>query len=459
MRRFSLIGRLGPDDMASVKPVQTDSAVYEIDFLDGDRRMGFGIGQALDQVASLGLRSSERAIDLVLLAALVTAGDTRVSRPINAQDGWTREVDLYVPVSAPELWNDKKQSVEALLRFLTGDRWRVFFHVRTDRTMALAIQPKRVAIDDLTEVSLLSGGLDSLIGAINLLARGRYPLFVSHYWDAETAKAQTSVLKALAKHFCGNEIKRVRVRLGFDRHHLDTQEREATQRGRSFLFYALAALAASAFDRPMAVDVPENGLIALNVPLDPLRLGALSTRTAHPHFIAGMRRLIDAVGLSVSLSNPYRHMTKGEMVSGCADGAFLRKVVSDSMSCSSPAKARYRKLSPRHCGYCVPCLIRRASLKAGLGVKDPTLYTVEDLRSKPLATDRVEGEHVRSFQLMVKRIEADPGLAKILVHKPGPLVDAPEEIPAYADVFRRGVLEVGELLHGVKARPGDGGRS
>ena len=34
MRRFSLIGRLGPDDKASVVPLQPDSAVYEIDFLD-----------------------------------------------------------------------------------------------------------------------------------------------------------------------------------------------------------------------------------------------------------------------------------------------------------------------------------------------------------------------------------------------------------------------------------------
>ena len=454
MKRFSLIGRLGPDDKAPVKPVQTDSDVYEIDFLDGERRMGFGIGQALDQLASLGLRPSERAIDLVLLAALVNAGDTRVSRSINAQDGWTREIDLYAPVSSPKAWNDEGQSIEALLKFLTGDRWRVFFRARTDRTFALAIQPKCLAIDGLTEVSLLSGGLDSLIGAIDLLTKGKRPLFVSHYWDAETAKAQTYVLRALEKHFSEDKIKSLRVRLGFDRRHLDTRETEVTQRGRSFLFYALAVLAASAFNRPMAVNIPENGLIALNVPLDPLRLGALSTRTAHPHVIAGMRSLTGAVGLSVSFSNPYRHMTKGEMVSDCVDSAFLRKVVGNSMSCSSPAKARYKRLSPRHCGYCVPCLIRRASLRAGLGVKDPTLYTVENLRARTLATDRAEGEHVRSFQLMAKRIKKAPGLAKILVHKPGPLIDAPDEIRGYADVFRRGVLEVGKLVEGVKARPG-----
>ena len=453
MRRFSLIGRLGPDDKASVKPIQTDSDVYEIDFLDGERRLGFGIGQALDQLASFGLRPSERAIDLVLLAALVTAGDTRVSRSINAQDSWTREIDLYVPVSAPKAWNDERQSIEALLKFLTGDRWRVSFRARTDRTVALSVRPKRLAIDGLTEVSLLSGGLDSLIGAIDLLADGKRPLFVSHYWDAETAKAQSYLLRMVGKHFFGHEIKSLRVRLGFDKHHLDTGETEATQRGRSFLFYALAVLAASAFDRHMAVKIPENGLIALNVPLDPLRFGALSTRTAHPHVIAGMKRLTGAIRLPVSFSNPYRHMTKGEMVSDCADGSFLRKVVGNSMSCSSPAKARYMGLSPRHCGYCVPCLIRRASLKGGLGAKDPTPYTVKNLRAQTLATDRAEGEHIRSFQLMTKRIKKNPRLAHILVHKPGPLIDAPDEISDYADVFRRGILEVGKLLRGVKAMP------
>ena len=201
MKRFSFIGRLGPDDRATVRPVESESAVYEIDFLDGERRMGFGIGQAQDQLASLGLRPTERAIDLVLLAAMVNAGDTRVSRSNNAQDGWTREIDLYVPVSAAKAWNEQGRLIEPLLKFLTGDRWRIFFRSRPDSSAALAIEPKCSAINGLTEISLLSGGLDSLIGAIDLLANGKQPLFVSHYWDSETAKAQKlspeSVGKAL----------------------------------------------------------------------------------------------------------------------------------------------------------------------------------------------------------------------------------------------------------------------
>ena len=48
--------------------------------------------------------------------------------------------------------------------------------------------------------------------------------------------------------------------------------KESTTRGRSFLFFALAALAASGLGGQPVIYVPENGLISLNVPLDPLRV-------------------------------------------------------------------------------------------------------------------------------------------------------------------------------------------
>ncbi len=453
MKRFSLIGRLGADDKANVRVIQRDSAEYEINFLNADRRIDFGIGHALDQLSSLGLEPAEEAVDLVLLAAMVNAGDTRVSRKINAQDGWTREIDLYVPVSDPPMWTRLSRRIESLLKFLTGDRWRLFFRARPERMSSIVESTESLLLDGFDEVCLFSGGLDSLIGAIDLIDDGKYPLLVSHYWDGETAKAQTYLLERIRRRFPTVEPQAIRVHLGFDHNHLDTGEVEETQRGRSFLFFALASLTASAFQKPITVNVPENGLIALNVPLDPLRFGALSTRTAHPHFIAGINQLLEAIGIQATLLNRYRHSTKGEMVNSCADLDFLREVVGNSMSCSSPAKARYKKLSPRHCGYCVPCLIRRASLKAGLRSSDPTLYTVSDLAAQTLFTDRSEGEHVRSFQLMAKRLADRPELADILIHKPGPLTASPAEIPDYADVFRRGVLEVAELLDGVTARP------
>lgn len=453
MKRFSFVARLGDQDTEAVTIIQKNSTTHEIVFINSDGRLGFGIGQALEQLSALGLTPTEDALDMVIIAAMVNAGDTRVSRKINAQDGWTREIDLYVPVANPAKWNTCKDLLERTLKFLSGDRWRFIFRDRPEDKTKLIKASEKLPLDGLTDVCLFSGGLDSLIGAIDLIKAGKVPLLVSHHWDSVTSNSQQYLLDKLNKQYGEKAYRSMRVKLGFDKNSLVTEEEEKTQRARSFLFYSLAGLAASSMNAAIKVNVPENGLIALNVPLDPSRLGALSTRTAHPYFMARMNEILSALGMSITLQNPYRHKTKGEMADVCTDKSFLSSVVDKSMSCSSPAKARYKEMSPRHCGYCVPCLIRRASIKKGLAAPDSTLYMVPDLSAQTLDSSKAEGEHIRSFQLMVSRIQEGPELAKILVHKPGPLTDAPDEVSAYAEVFRRGVMEVAELLKGVNCKP------
>jgi hypothetical protein len=105
-----------------------------------------------------------------------------------------------------------------------------------------------------------------------------------------------------------------------------------------------------------------------------------------------------------------------------------------------------------HCGYCIPCLIRRASLLTGFGADD-TVYGIADLRSQTLDTKRAEGEHVRSFQVALSRLATKPGRARFDIHRPGPLVDHPHDLAAYERVYVAGMREVGRLLEGVRARP------
>jgi hypothetical protein len=106
-----------------------------------------------------------------------------------------------------------------------------------------------------------------------------------------------------------------------------------------------------------------------------------------------------------------------------------------------------------HCGHCTPCLIRRAAMAAAFGT-DPTGYSLQDLASKPLSGRSAESEHVRSFQLVGRRLANAPGIEDIMVHKPGPLSDYPkQDIVAYAGVFRRGIEEVGKFLKGVVVKP------
>jgi hypothetical protein len=85
--------------------------------------------------------------------------------------------------------------------------------------------------------------------------------------------------------------------MSFDSGLVEDVGSEDTTRGRSFLFFSLGVAAGTALGRDFVLKVPENGLIALNVPLDRLRLGALSTRTTHPFYMTRWNDLLQALGV------------------------------------------------------------------------------------------------------------------------------------------------------------------
>src|SRR5690606_1136808 len=123
---------------------------------------------------------SEMGIDVAVLAAMVHAADTRISRSSDSQDTWTRELRLVVPVSEPIPWSDAAPHIQRMLEFLTGDRWSLGFRQRPDRFRNLTLmRPENGPIDPpFDSLSLFSGGVDSLVGGIDLLAAGRTPLFI-----------------------------------------------------------------------------------------------------------------------------------------------------------------------------------------------------------------------------------------------------------------------------------------
>lgn len=448
MRRHLIIGRFGPTDKKRI-PKASDEVASELDLLSGDR-LAHGIGRALEDLNALNLAPSEVGVDLLVVAAHVHAADTRLSRISESQDAWTREIRLVVPVSDPQRWTDASSILTRALDFLTGDRWTIGFRRRPeDFSCLVSPRPRPLLPIPFDGVSLFSGGLDSLIGAIDSLNAGDTPLLVSHAGEGSVSKSQELCFDAVKDAHKTSEFDRLRVWMVFKRGLIDSADHEDTTRGRSFLFFSLGITAGTALDHEFILKVPENGLIALNVPLDPLRLGALSTRTTHPFYMARWNELIEALGISGKVENPYWDKTKGEMVAECADRPLLKKIVPMSLSCSSPTKDRYAKKPHGHCGYCLPCLIRRASL---LG-DDSTTYDLPDLKAETLDTKQAKGQQVRSFQIAINRLAKRPELAKALIHKPGPLYDFPERLDAYAEVYRRGLDEVGELLAGVKTAP------
>lgn len=449
MRRHSIIVRLSASDKAKVTLADKGSYVSTLNFISANRRLDHGIGQILDQLIHRDMYPGETAIDLAILAGTVTAADTRISRQKDSQDSWTREIDLYLPVSDVDLWADNVRLIERMLRFLTGDLWRVSFRSRQKEMKSLITRSPKLFGTTLDSVCLFSGGLDSFVGAIDLLKNGKNPIFVSHYKDAGT-KSQEVCAARLSKQYGDFGPRHVRANVSFNKNDLPGLDTETTTRGRSFIFFALAALAADAIDETTPIYVPENGLISLNIPLDPLRLGAWSTRTTHPFYMARWQNLLDNLSIDAQLKNPYRFKTKGEMLSECSNPEFIGKNYNLTISCSSISKGRWKKLSPGHCGYCTPCLIRRASIEAAFG-NDATPYSIPNLYARSLNRKEAESADVRSFQMMHRRMSKNPDLANVLIYKTGPLDDySKSDISNHSGVFKRGIEEVGTFVEKVR---------
>ncbi|MEL7569694.1 MAG: hypothetical protein AAGU14_03940 [Eubacteriaceae bacterium] len=131
------------------------------------------------------------------------------------------------------------------------------------------------------------------------------------------------------------------------------------------MFFAYAIIASSSvkttLENPINIYIPENGFISINIPLSPMRMGSLSTKTTHPIYINGLQSILDALGINAKLIQLYQFKTKGEMLNECLNKELLKNLIKDSVSCG-----KYQR-HLTHCGTCVPCLVRRSAFyKAGI---------------------------------------------------------------------------------------------
>jgi hypothetical protein len=194
-------------------------------------------------------------------------------------------------------------------------------------------------------------------------------IFVGNYNGGKGVSVyQNKVIDLLQNHF---DISRERF---FQFYAAPISGKEDSTRSRSMLFFSHAILLASGMGKPIRICIPENGVISLNVPLTVHRTGSLSTRTTHPYYIGLLQKIINELGLSITLYNPFQFKTKGEMMIECKDFEFLKNTYPVTMSCSHPDLGRWRHESgSSHCGVCLPCTIRRAAIyKAGL--EDASIY-------------------------------------------------------------------------------------
>ena len=371
-----------------------------------------------------------RAWDLLSIALSAIAADTAVSRR-HSPDGWTRQLNVQISVNDPDFWSSQKILLERQLRFLTTDIWTLEF---VDGGISLSPPPRHEQVRPSEDcVCLLSGGLDSLIGAVDLVATGKEPYLVSQVSKGETQ------MQVYFSGMIGEGLQRLEL----NHNVCCPQGRELSQRARSIIFLAYGVLMATALARNLdgetvTLYVCENGFISINPALTTGRIGSLSTRTTHPIFLRQFQELVTAAGLNVEIENPYQFKTKGEMLQSGRNQAFLEIYAAKAISCG-----RFNRFGRCHCGRCVPCLIRRAAFYSW-DVPDTTTYVYNDLsKNNP---NHARFDDVRSVAIAIAEAKSD-GFDRWI----RPRLNGVDVLP-YRGVVRRGVIELEYLLEalGVK---------
>jgi hypothetical protein len=147
---------------------------------------GFGKSGVLDmnitdlQVFML----NKEAVDMFLLSAFIYGVDRFVDRYEHSEDGWSRRLEVTIPVYNINVWEKLAPKLEDTISFLTGDYWKFTFTQNTLKITAPKLPDKYVG--DFGQVNLFSGGLDSLIGSIDYLtANPRNSLFVTSHFEID----------------------------------------------------------------------------------------------------------------------------------------------------------------------------------------------------------------------------------------------------------------------------------
>ena len=336
-------------------------------------------------VARKGLVPSVRAWDLMAICLSAIGADHAVTRR-KSPDGWTREIELVVSVIDHDFWSEQSKNLEKTFSFLTGDLWSIQFV----GDGAEFFKPSKRSLFKQESVSLLSGGLDSLIGGIDQVADGRRPLLVSQVSTGDKEKQK----------YFANHLKCEHIQLPQSVHAVSEQT-EGSTRARSLAFFSYGILVATCLERygnggGVDLIVPENGYISLNVPFTPMRIGSLNTKTTHPVFVRSLQEVLNAAEIRVSLRNPHQFDTKGEMMANCGDQELLKSLASQSSSCGKGGRIHM------HCGRCVPCLVRRSAFFVS-GFEDETKYMYSDLSKND--KNHLHYDDVKSAWLAIQRLK------------------------------------------------------
>ena len=319
--------------------------------------------------------------DLLDVTIALYAADRRSPRSYYGIRTGQRRIGVRIGVRDPDIWNDTEvqERLQILLYWLTQDEWSLIFQTRKS-------QPRLAELEQFLfndpaaspeTVSLFSGGLDSLAGLATAALEGHRgsSVLVSAYTNSRLFSLQRKQVRLINSAWGkeGNEnaqrqVLHVAAPLGLE---IPPQIREeGSQRTRAIVYLAVG-VATAMLAGSDALHVYENGIGALNLPMNETQLGVDNYRSVHPLSLMMTEEFFSIVlGQSVRIRNPFLFTTKAEMCRALSSRGLI-DAVELTVSCDGfPQRV---KDSPSQCGYCTSCILRRqAFLASGLAECDST---------------------------------------------------------------------------------------
>ncbi len=318
--------------------------------------------------------------DLIEIAAYIYSADQAVTRGgdgvVAFGQDWRRKFIFHIPVRAPAVWCSPEVSdgLRDTLSFLSDDEYDFQFEKQQESALIqhyLKLDELYPAQDELEEVLLFSGGLDSLAGAVReAVCEQRRIALVSHRSNPKIHSKQKKLVQELSR-LCTHKPFHIPVWANKEK----ALGKEHTQRTRSFLFASLAFAVARAYGLDK-FRFYENGVVSLNLPISEQVVGCRATRTTHPQVLNGFAKLFSSlIGTGFAVDNPFLWLTKGEVVDVIGDGGCA-ELIKHSVSCTHTID---QTKEHSHCGRCSQCVSRRfAALASKYSDHDPAgMYKVD----------------------------------------------------------------------------------
>ena len=347
--------------------------IHSYDFTNSANRLEVAQGFWLDGTAvsrTVFEALPAQSADLLEVALAAYTADRLSTRVYDNKASGQRSFQIRIGVREPAIWNDDTvtDDLRQLLNWVSGDDWNFEF-VKRKADFTLAESEKYlfgVPLHEPVAVSLFSGGLDSLAGlAQHALQRpaGTRVLVsgITNNRPLNAQKNQIKRIKVALKHRLANHQLRIRhVAVRFRINNPFKKREEKSQRTRSVVFLALGA--ATAFQaNTNTLWVYENGLGALNLPLNETQLGVDNYRGVHPRSLRMASELFEKVlGRKIHIENPCLFETKAEMCEHLKS-VHLVEAIAETVSCDSYP---IRIPDQPQCGFCTSCILRRMSIHA-----------------------------------------------------------------------------------------------